>query len=122
MTYFRSLFCNFLAVFMVCRLLPGIEVGLYQHVPNIGANLLFSTVLGFCNASVFAALFIFGIRPSIPKIVVSTGLISFVGFYTMAIIPYGVQILSLFAGFVGAVLVWAVAFATNYFEWHRGAK
>ena len=122
MTYFISLFINFLAVFFITRIAPGIEIGSYQKVPNLGAVLIFSFIVGFFNASVFAALFIFSLTPSRMKIAILTGIISFLGFFVITLFPFGVHIVSPMGMVIGAGFVWIVAFLSNYLEWHRGAK
>ncbi len=122
MTYFISWFLNFLAVFFIARIAPGIEISLYQRVPNIGGSLLFALIIGFFNASVFPALFIFEVAPSKMKIAVITGLISFLAFIFALFVPFGVRVLNGYGVLFGGLIVWGVAFLTNYFEWHRGAK
>jgi hypothetical protein len=122
MTYFRSLFFNFLAVFFIARIAPGLEIGLYQKVPNIGGSLLFALAVGFLNASVFPLLFILDLNPSRAKIAVITGIISFLAFIGITFVPFGVRVMSVVGIILGGGVVWGVAFLTNYFEWHRGAK
>jgi uncharacterized membrane protein YvlD (DUF360 family) len=53
MNYIRSLFLNFLVVFFVDRVAPGVEISYFEQVPNVGADILFSVIVGFLNASVF---------------------------------------------------------------------
>lgn len=122
MTFFRSLFFNFLAVFVMARITPGLEIGMYDKVPNIGGSLLFSLIVGFLNASVFPLFFLLEILPSKKKIAVLTGIISFVSFIFVLFVPFGVRAMSFVGIVLGGGVVWAVAFLTNYFEWHRGAK
>jgi hypothetical protein len=122
MTYFRSLFINFLAVFLITRIAPGIEIGFYQKVPNLGAALGFAFIVGCLNASVFAFLFIFSLAPSRMKLALLTGVISFAGFFVIALFPFGVRVVSPLGMIIGGGFTWVVAYLTNYFEWHRGAK
>jgi len=122
MTYFRSLFFNFLAVLVMARITPGLEISMYDKVPNIGGSLLFSLIVGFLNASIFPLLFLLEILPSKKKIAVLTGIISFVSFIIVLFVPFGVRAMSFVGVFLGGGVVWAVGFLTNYFEWHRGAR
>ena len=116
MTYLRSLFFNFLIVFFVDRMIPGIQVQTFEQVPNIGADLLFSLIVGFLNASVFPFLVVLEMDPSIRKILWMTFFISFIPFGIIAAVPFGVQVLN-FGGFLfGGLLVWAGAFFTNFLE------
>lgn len=119
MTYLRSLFLNFLIVFFVDRMAPGIEIGFYEQVPNIGADLLFSGVVGFLNASVFPLLFVLELSPTKLKIGIITFCLSFAAFMIIAIVPFGVRVVNVSGVVIGGLVVWAVAFFTNYLEWHQ---
>ena len=116
MTYLRSLFLNFLVVFFVDRVIPGIEVQMYENVPNIGADILFSGILGFLNASIYPGMYILSIKPTLAKIVVVAGIFSFLGFIIISFIDYGVQVQTFFGGFLSGLIVWAVSVLTNYLE------
>lgn len=117
MTYLRSLFLNFLVVFFVNRVIPGIEVGSFEHVPNIGADLFFSLVVGFLNATIFPALLIFGLKPTLKKMGILSFIISFGAFALISAISFGVQVTSFGGYLIGSLIVWAVAFFSNYLEW-----
>lgn len=118
MTFLRSLFLNFLAVFFVNRMIPGIEVNEFQQVPNFGADVLFSFVVGLLNALVFPFLFTLELTPTRMKIAVITFVISFAAFLFIAIVPYGVRANA--GGVIfGGLIVWGMAFFTNYLEWHQ---
>lgn len=119
MTYLRSIFLNFLVVFFVNRMVPGIEIGLYDQVPNIGADLLFSGILGCLNASVFPFLFILELDVTRLRLAIFTFLITFSGFITIAVVPFGVRVVHIGGLILGGLIVWAMAFFTNYLEWHQ---
>jgi uncharacterized membrane protein YvlD (DUF360 family) len=116
MNYIRSLFINFLIVFFVDRIAPGIEVATYEEVPNIGADILFSMVVGFLNASVFPFLMILELNPTHLKIAIMTFVISFASFTAIAIFPFGVRAVDAGGVFFGGFIVWAIAYFTNYLE------
>jgi hypothetical protein len=122
MSYFRSLFFNFLAVMTMARMAPGLEISLYDKVPNFGGSLFFALIVGLLNASVFPLCFILGAKPSKGKIAFFTALLSFGSFLFVYFIPVGVRALSFLGVILGGTVVWAIAFCTNYLEWHRGAK
>lgn len=122
MTYFRSFCINFLAVFLIVRFLPGIEVGMFQKVPNIGAVFLFAFIVAILNASVFPVLFILDVTITRAKIAILTAIVSFSSFITASLVSGGIIISSVFGVIFGGALIWGVGFLTNYFEWHRGAK
>jgi uncharacterized membrane protein YvlD (DUF360 family) len=122
MNYLRSLFLNFLVVFFVDRMGPGMSIDSYEQVPNIGADILFSAILGFLNASVFPFLFILELNPTKLKIGIITFIISYTAFIVIAIIPFGVRAESATGVIVGGLIVWAMAFFTNSLEFDRDMK
>lgn len=122
MNYFRSLFFNFLAVMVMARMSPGLEISIYDKVPNFGGSLFFAFIVGLLNASVFPLLFIFSITPTKAKIAIPTGILSYVSFFFVYFMPVGVRALSFWGVLLGGSVTWAVAYITNYLEWHRGAK
>ncbi len=119
MNFLRSFALNFLAVFFINRMAPGIEVNFYEQVPNIGADLLFSLTVGLLNASVFPILIILEQNPTPRKMAIITFLISFISFIAIAIFPFGVQAVSIMGVIIGGAFTWAAGFLTNYLEWRQ---
>lgn len=117
MNYVRSFFLNFLIVFFVDRVAPGIEVVSYEQVPNIGADILFSLIVGFLNASVFFFFALLELEISLIKLAITTFIVSFLAFIVIAIVPFGVRVVSPWGVIIGGFIVWGVAFLTNYLEW-----
>lgn len=118
MNYIRSLFLNFLVVFFIDRVIPGIQVASYEQVPNIGADILFALAVGFLNASVYPFFSILEISTTKLKLALFNFIISFVSFGAIALVPFGVQ--ATFEGvLLGGTLAWIVAFFTNYLEWQH---
>jgi uncharacterized membrane protein YvlD (DUF360 family) len=101
---------------------PGMSIDSYEQVPNIGADILFSAILGFLNASVFPFLFILELKPTKLKIGIITFIISYAAFIVIAIIPFGVRVESATGVIVGGLIVWAMAFFTNSLEFDRDMK
>lgn len=95
---------------------PGIEIANFDRVPNIGADILFSLVVGFLNASVFPFLFILELKPTLLKLAIFTFLISFGAFAVISVVPFGVSVVSPSGFFVGGGIVWLVALLANYLE------
>lgn len=117
MTYLRSVFLNFLTVFFVNRMIPGIEVGTFEQVPNIGADIFFSLIVGLLNASIYPGLFIMGLNPTVKKMAIISFIVSFGAFAILSSLSFGVQVVS-FVGFLfGSLIVWLVALFANYMEW-----
>ena len=122
MNYVRSLFLNFLIVFFIDRAAPGITIESYEQVPNIGADILFSLIVGFLNASIFFFLAILELKITNFKLALFSFVISFAAFITIAIIPFGVRVVSPWGVIVGGGVVWIVSFFTNYLEWKHYEK
>ena len=119
MNYLRSLLFNFLVVFFVNRVAPGLSIAYYQNVPDIGDDLLFSAVVGFFNASVFPLLAVLEWHPTNLKIALGTFVISYGAFLLIYAIPFGVSVTSPLGVFSGGSLVWIAAFITNHLEFVR---
>lgn len=122
MNYVRSLFLNFLIVFFIDRVCPGVEVQNFENVPNIGADILFALIVGFLNASVFFFLALLELLITNFKMGLITFIISFGAFIAIAIIPFGVRVVNPLGVIVGGLVVWLVAFMTNHLEWKHYKK
>jgi len=121
MNYIRSLFLNFLIVFFIDRVVPGIQVASYEQVPNIGADILFALAVGFLNASVYPFFAILEISTTKLKLALFNFIISFVSFGAIALVPFGVQA-TIGGVFLAGAIVWIVAFFTNYLDWQHDRK
>lgn len=122
MNYLRSLFLNFLVVFFVDRVVPGVEISDYEQVPNIGADILFSLIVGFLNASIFFFLALMEIKITRFKLALYSFVISFAAFLAIAIFPFGVQVVNGWGFIIGGGVVWFVAYLSNYLEWQHYKK
>ena len=119
MTYLRSLFLNFLIVFFVDRVAPGIEITEFEQVPNIWADLLFSLVVGFLNGSIFPLLYLLEIQVSVFRLAMTSLFVTFISFGAISIFPFGVQVVTPLGFFIGGGIVWIVAVFSNYLEWRH---
>ncbi len=117
MNYLRSLFLNFLVVFFMDRVSPGIEIEQFENLPNIGADLLFAMVIGFLNASIFFFLALLEAKITNFKLALISFIITFGGFIAIAIFPFGVRVVSPLGVIVGGGIVWIVACISNHLEW-----
>jgi uncharacterized membrane protein YvlD (DUF360 family) len=122
MTYLRSLFLNFLIVFFVNRVIPGIEVTFFEHIPNIGADLVFSAIVGLLNSLIFPFLVLFKAHPSSLKITIISFIISFGSFIVIGISDLGVRATSIGSIIVAGLIVWVMSFFTNYLEMRHAHK
>lgn len=122
MNYLRSFFLNFLIVFFVDRVMPGVEINSYENVPNIGADILFSLIVGFLNSSIFFFLVILELSITRLKMAVFGFVISFGAFLIISILPFGVQVVNAWGVILGGGLVWFVSYLTNYLEYKHYKK
>ena len=115
MTYLRSLFLNFLIVFFVMKVIPGIEVKSFENVPNIGADLFFSFIVGFLNSIIVPLLVGLDLKASNFKIAIIGFFISFLSFSIIGVFNLGIK--ANFTGvIIGGSIVWICSFFTNYLE------
>lgn len=119
MNYLRSLFLNFLIVFFVDRVIPGVTIANYEDVPNIGADILFSLVVGFLNASIFFFLTILESEITKLKLFIFSFVISFGSFLAIAIFPFGVSVESPLGFILGGGIVCLVSYFSNILEWQH---
>jgi uncharacterized membrane protein YvlD (DUF360 family) len=120
--YLRSLFLNFLVVFFVDRVIPGIHVANFENVPDIGDDILFSFLVGFLNASIFFFFALLGLKITDAKLAIASFVISFGSFLLIALFPFGVQVLNAWGVIFGGAIVWGVSLLTNHLEWKHYQK
>jgi hypothetical protein len=117
MNYLRSLFLNFLIVFFVDRVAPGVQIASFEQVPNIGADILFALVVGFLNATIFFFLALLELSITHLKMAIMSFVVSFGAFTAIAIFPFGVRVVNPWGVIIGGGIVWGVACLTNHLEW-----
>lgn len=122
MNYARSFFLNFLIVFFVDRVAPGVEIANFENVPNIGADILFSLIIGFLNSSIFFFLALLELSITNLKMAIMSFIVSFGAFLVIAIIPFGVRVVNPWGVIIGGGVVWAMAVLTNHLEWKHYAS
>lgn len=122
MNYVRSFFLNFLVVFFIDRVAPGVEIESFEQVPNIGADILFSLIIGFLNSSIFFFLALLELSITNLRMAIMSFIISFGAFLIIAIIPFGVRVVNPWGVIIGGGVVWAVAVLTNHLEWKHYKK
>lgn len=117
MNYLRSFFLNFLIVFFVDRVAPGVEIASFEQVPNIGADIFFALVVGFLNSSIFFFLVLLEAAITNFKMALMSFVVSFGAFLLIAIVPFGVRVVNPWGVLIGGGIVWLVAVLTNHLEW-----
>ncbi len=113
-SYLQSIFLNFLIVFFVNRMIPGIGIGSFEGAPNFRPEIYFSLIVGFFNGAIFPTLNVLKVRPSLKKMSALSFIVSYGSF---ALIPLGMQVSSLTGLIIGGSLIWLVAILSNYLEW-----
>ena len=104
-------------MFFANKVVPGVEISTYQDVPNIGADILFSAIVGFLNSAIFPGLFILNLKPTLLKMGVIGFVISFGSYLMLSMMSFGVQILSAGGVIFAGLLVFIGSFITNYLEY-----
>jgi len=115
MTYLRSLFINFLIVFFVVKVIPGVILHSFEDAPNIGADILFSVIVGFLNSIIVPALVGLNVTISYLKIAIIGFVISFLSFIIIGIFNIGISA-NVMGIIIGGLLVWIFSYFTNYLE------
>ena len=121
MTYLRSLFLNFLIVFFVLRVIPGITIEFFENVPNIGADILFSLILGFFNSIIVPVFVGLDLKITYLKITVVGFIITFFAFILIGIVNFGITA-NIMGIILGGAIVWICSFLTNYLEFKHLSK
>jgi uncharacterized membrane protein YvlD (DUF360 family) len=122
MTYFKSLLINFLTVFFVNHIIPGVDIAYYSKLPHIGGDLIFAFSLGFINSLVFPFMKIFGVKLSHLKIGLATFFISVLGYSIVNVLPFDIHLEGPGTYIWCVLVVWAVAYFTNHIEYRHYLK
>ena len=122
MTYFKSLLFNFLCVFFVDHVIPGVEISYYTKLPEIKGDLIFSFGLGFLNSLIFPILKYFNLKPSHFKIGFITFIVSFAAYSVVNVLPVGIRVTTAGAYIWASLVVWFGSYLTNHLEFRRYIK
>lgn len=114
MMYLIHLIFNICLVFIVNHILPGIRVSDYEGVPNIGADIIFSLLVGLGNSCLVPAMRIFRIDPLLGRIIIWACSFNALAYIFPSIFDFGVSVESFF-GFIFAVFIVSVgSIFSNY--------
>jgi uncharacterized membrane protein YvlD (DUF360 family) len=116
MTFLRSLFLNFLVVFFVDRVIPGIRVVSYEGVPDVINDVIFAGVVAFLNASIYPAFYIFGAKATTLTMGIVAAIVSFGSFFMLLFVQIGVTADSFSGAFFAGLIVFAMSLFTNVLE------
>ncbi|HRW58282.1 MAG TPA: phage holin family protein [Chlamydiales bacterium] len=122
MSYFKSLLFNFLCVFFVNHVVPGVEIAYYTKIPNIKGEMIFAFSLGFLNSLIFPLMKLFRLKLSHFKIGMISFLLSFGAYSIINILPLGVKITTPGAFVWSGLIVWFGSYLTNHLEYRDYLK
>lgn len=116
MTYLKSLFINFLAVFFTSHILAGIEVVNPTKLPHVGADVLFALALGFLNSLIVPVLKVVERVPHVAKIALFSLAFAFGAYAVLKFLPLGIEVVTINGYLIASIFVAIVCFLTNYLE------
>ena len=122
MSYFKSLLFNFLCVFFVNHVIPGISIAYYTKLPKIKGDLIFSFGLGFISSLIFPVLRYFKCKPSHFKIGFISFIISFGAYAIINILPLGIKVTTAGSFILAGLIVWFGSYLTNHLEFSKYQK
>jgi len=114
MRYLKCLLFNFLIVFFVDYLVPGIDVVDQTKIPHIGGDLLFAGSLGLLNALAFPALRLIRKSSGGVQLAIFLLILNFAAFGLLKIIAMGIFITSLQGYLIAVFVVSLGSFFLNY--------
>lgn len=121
MTYFKSLFFNFLAVFFANHIIPGLHIDYYTKLPHIAGDIIFAFSVGFLNSLVYPLMRLFSSESHF-RIGLATFIISIGAYSIVNLLPVGIHVRTA-SGFVWcSLVVWFCAYLTNHLELRRYLK
>lgn len=115
MTYLKCLFFNFLIVFFVNHVVPGIEPGEHK-LPQIGPDLIFAFALGLLNSLIYPILKVIPPGVTLSRIILAAIVINFVAYALMKFAPLGINVTSMEGFLIAACVVAVGSILTNYLE------
>lgn len=122
MTYLKSLLINFLTVFFVDHLVPGIDIPYYTKLPHVEGGLIFAAAVGFVNSLIFPMMRLFRASPSHVKIGLTSFIISFAAYSIVNLLPLEIKVTTIKAYFWCGAIVWLMSYFTNHLEYSHYLK
>jgi len=115
MAWLKSLFFNFLIVFFVNHILPGIEPGEHK-LPHVGPDLIFAFSLGLLNSLIYPVLKVIPPGASLARIIVAAIVINLVAYALIKFAPLGIAVKGMESFLIAALVVSLGSILTNYLE------
>ena len=104
MNYVKSLIFNFLVVFFVDYLIPGIDVVNQTKLPHIGGDLIFAGILGLLNSLLVPLLKMWDGYLTVFRVSIASLVLNFAAYALLKILPLGVFVTNV-EGYIAAALV-----------------
>ena len=121
-TYMKILFFNFLTVFFVNYLMPGVTLVSPTKLPYIQGDLIFSFSLGLSLSLIFPVLRLFNQNPTYMKIGLISFILSFGAYSILNFLPLGILVSFPAAYLWSSLIVWVEGTFTNYLEMRKYGK
>jgi hypothetical protein len=122
MHYLKSLFFNFLIIFLSFHIFAGIDLMDPTKLPHIGKDLFFAAGLGFLNSLIYPMLKVIDSRGIGLRIFFIAILLNFAAYALLKLLPLGISIDSLKSYAIVAGVVSLGSIFANYFEMKLGCK
>ncbi len=122
MHYLKSLFFNFLIIFLSLHIFAGIELTDPTKLPHVGKDLYFAGALGFLNSLIYPMLRMIDSRLIGLRIIFIAILLNFAMYALLKILPVGISVTSLKGYVIVASAVSIGSIFANYFEMKMGCR
>lgn len=118
MKYLKNFFHHFLLVFFADQLLPGIEVLDQTKWPHLGADVLFSSVLGLLNSLIYPFLK-FVQKANLWRLILACAILNFSVYAVLKVLPIGIHLETLKGYLFCSVAVSVGSFLINFLEFKQ---
>ncbi len=122
MHYLKSLFFNFLIIFLSLHVFAGVELTDPTKLPHVGKDLYFAAALGFLNSLIYPMLRMIDSRLIGLRIIFIAILLNFAMYALLKILPVGISVTSLKGYVIVASAVSIGSIFANYFEMKMGCR
>lgn len=115
MNYAKILFYNFLIIFFVNHLFPGIDIVKPTKIPHFGADLPFAVAVGLLNTLIYPICKLIHHRVSILRVALVAAVLNFVIYAILKVAPIGIRVTSIEGYLLAAAVVTLGSVALTYF-------
>jgi hypothetical protein len=120
--YLKNLGLQFLLIFFVDYLTPGIDVIDQTKIPHIGGDLILSAGLGFLNSLISLVIKMLGRKMMLLRIAIISLALNFAIYALLKILPVGVFVTSVEGYLIAAGVVSLGSLLINFFHVRQNRK